>query len=167
MPLLTSLLETKSNGAAPVTVQRTSGNLSLVGDQAGTWVDVDPGGDAEGRPLDLVIPCAPGQTVEAYVRLYSPSAAGGFYMALTSIVSGSPVTVIDGTFGTQDLWLWNSTLTDVQAVVTYTATAADIEDGHIRLRLQRKWTSQAGTRTINASSASANPLRMVGRGPFG
>lgn len=154
---------------APIVVERTAGALSM-GIVANTWHDLDTGGSAASRPLDVVIPgVRAGDWVGIDPDFSSNATAAAAYLDIFTIVAGAPVHRFGGdrspsSVGGNGSWVAAAgTGLNVAATIWYQLDATDIENGAVRLRL-RDCNVTTTARTVNA--VAAVPFRMAGRGPF-
>lgn len=151
--------------AAPVVVSKTDAAIVLSTTQ-NTWADIDAGGTAAARPLDLVIPgVAVGQWVSVNPVMHPTNAATSVQFDIFTIVAGAPVHQFGGATTGVSAWLAQSSVTEkLTAVRSYQLQAGDIENGAVRLRMRsRNLTTTA--RSLNASAGFE--FRLEGRGPFG
>ncbi len=132
-----------------------------------TWVDIDAGGSAASRPLDIVIPFVQaGNWVEIRPAIWSGAALAGIYVDAVTVVAGAKVNQFGSTTTGTTAWLLDSSATvpsRVQAVVSYQVQAGDIENGSVRIRLQ-SYNTTTTARSFLAGSGFV--LVIEGRGPF-
>lgn len=150
---------------APIVVTKSDANLALSQTQ-NTWADVDPGGSAAARPLDLVIPgVKAGQWVEVEPNFYSGSTSAGIYLDVFAIVGGVPVSQFGlANEGVSGWTLLISTARFITGSRSKKLVSGDIENDSVRLRLR----SRNATTISRAIAASAgNSFVLEGRGPFG
>lgn len=151
----------------PVQVIRATGNFQAA--VAAVWTDLDPGGTAAARPLDVVLPgMAVGNGFEYRPIFAVASVTGGFLLNLVAIKNG---TVARRMFppGTLDFGYipWNAPSGQGKEINAATprlfVQEGDLEDdGSLRLRLQ--YQQATNPRTINADVGW--PMWLEGRGPF-
>lgn len=148
----------------PVRVSKTDANLAC-GVVANTWHDLDPGGSASARPLDIVIPgVSAGDWVEVSANLYSPNAATAVYLDIFTVVAGAVVNQFGSATTGIVGWLLPSGLAwQASNSGRYQVQSGDIEGGSVRLRIRDRNTSTTA-RSIGASGGIE--FRMDGRGPF-
>jgi hypothetical protein len=157
-----------ADSITPIQVIKSDGNLTLAA-VTGVWTDVDPGGSAAARPLDIVIPnVKAGQWVYVEMNALSGAAATGVPLDMFTVVGGVSINGFSGNdLGQVGWFLPNSTVgMSVTGGRSYQLLEEDIENGSVRLRLRHRNLSGATTRTISASAANG-PFVLEGRGPLG
>lgn len=149
---------------APVVVSKNDASLALPTVQ-GVWTDLDPGGTAAARPLDVVIPnVAAGQWISLYASMHPSNVAQSVQMDVFTVVAGSPVHQFGQSVGGTSTWLLPaSTTAAVSGTRSYQLQSDDIENGSVRLRMRARNT---GTTARNVLAVSGFEFRMEGRGPF-
>jgi hypothetical protein len=150
---------------APVIVSKTDAPLAL-GVVANTWTDVDPGGTAAARPLDVVIPgLKVGDWVTLAPVLHPTNAATSVQFDAFTIVDGLPVHQFGAAVGGVSAWLAVSAVTTtLTATRSYQIAEGDLDAaGNVRLRLRSRNLSTT-PRSLNASAGFE--FRLEGRGPF-
>lgn len=154
--------------SSPITipVSKADGDISLTVNNA--WHDVDAGGSASARPLDVVIPNVfAGQWVEFNLNCSLVTASSGLcYFDAVTIVAGAKVNHFSvggsgqvGPVGWQCIANAEHKLT---GYINRQLAAGDIENGSVRIRLQCK--TFTATSTLRAQAGL--PFQAWGRGPF-
>lgn len=159
-------LTASGNGASPIVVSKADASPTIL--DSTSWKDVDTGGSAAARPLDLVVPdVKAGQWVTLTINGYSGSAASGGSVDFVTVVSGAKVNHVgNATAGVTGWVIDNNTIKHLNGSIDYQVQSADIENGAVRFRLQTIRTlGSATTRALLATGGFA--LRMAARGPFG
>lgn len=158
---------------APIVTSKTDANVSLAATGAGTWADVDSGGNASARPMDLVFPaCSVGQWVTITPSaIVAFGATSGILFDAGVYVSGVLAHKISG--GSAGVSAWTAVAsvatTNIGPPRAYQIQAGDLENivngvGSLRVRLMYQKTSgTAGTITANGTGGQ---WVMEGRGPF-
>lgn len=159
-----------SLGTVPPSMVQTvksDANIALAS-SAFTWIDVDLGGNAAARPLDLVLPgVQAGQGVVAGVGLRCTAGSGSELFRFVTIVAGAvvnPFNVAAG-LGTTGLQVPASTTTSVAGEQAYRLAAGDISGGAVRIRLQHLNFGAASTITCD-TVANGYTLDLRATGPF-
>lgn len=150
---------------APVRVAKSDANLPVT-TVAGTWTDLDTGGTAAARPLDVVIPGVKvGQWVEVEPNATSAAATTNVSLDICTIVAGVPVHHFGdpALIGVTAWFCPSGALKHITGAVWYQVQADDIENGSVRLRMRAR-NSSTTARAINATGG--NIFTLVGRGPF-
>lgn len=152
----------------PVRVTKTDADLTST--TTGAWTDLDTGGSAAARPLDVVIPnVITGSWVSAKIDAFSAANAQGFSLDVWNIVAGSPVRRWNGGLASNfSAWGWMvlgdaDFGTAISAEHFYQLQADDIENGSVRLRV-RYFRGAGSARAL--SSSSGGQFVFEGRGPF-
>lgn len=153
-------------GLAPVRVVKSDANLTLVANTQ-AWADVDTGGTAAARPLDVVISgVTAGQWVDLEVNAHLASAAAVCLLDVFTVVSGSPVNQFGSTEIGVSGWVVNASIgVDLVGRMSYQLQAGDIEGGSVRLRLRYKNVHATVARVLDGTGG--NRIVLEGRGPFG
>jgi hypothetical protein len=152
---------------APVRTVKSDANLVMAANTP-NWTDLDPGGTAAARPLDVVIPdVEAGQWVEFTPSAYVATATGATSLLdVFTIVGGAPVHQFGSTEVGISAWFISAGVpVNLGTRVSYQVQADDIEDGSVRLRLRFKNLHASTTRNLGAGSG--NRVVLEGRGPFG
>ena len=162
--MTSSLLTHKiSRATSPLQVLRTSGNITA--GVAGAWTDLDDGGTAAARPLDVVLPnMAIGDPFD-YRPIFSAATVTGAWLGTLAVIVGGAVqrNIFDATFGFLPWSIPSAQGKDIIALTPrLTVVAGDLENGSLRLRF--RYIQATNARTINA--VAGIPLIMEGRGPL-
>lgn len=147
----------------PVQVSRTSANFNAA--VSAVWADLDPGGVAAARPLDIVLPgMAVGDGYDFKPNLTLGSVTGGFLMNLAIIKAGAVHRrLFSASFGFFPWSVPTGQAKDVFApIYRQVVEANDLENDALRLRLQ--YIQATNARLVNATTDI--PLVLEGRGPF-
>lgn len=164
MGLLTSLIgdgdSASSDATSGVPITATSTAAYALPTTGTTWTDVDNGGSASARPLDIVIPSVEdGDDVEVGISAVSYSASLSGYVRVATIVSGSVVTGHHA-----QGWTIPQSVTAVLAgSIIVPVVTGDIEGGSVRLRVQFQRLNGSAARNIGESDVA---MRVWGRGPW-
>jgi hypothetical protein len=156
--------------ASPVTIQtrRTSGNITLA-NTSSAFADIDPGGTAASRPLDVVIP---GLRVGDHFEFRFASAFIGtnnnFFLANAAIIKAGAVVrpLVVSPYGYSPLQKAQNVQGDLPPVwfPRNTVQEGDLEaDGTLRIR--PRYSLSSLNRELHASADL--PLIFEGRGPLG
>lgn len=146
--------------AAATPVTKVDSNFGFKSN--GVWKDVDAGGTADARPLDLVIPAVAGDIIYVEPNIVLGNQAVDAYFDVATVVAGAVVNTFSGaTAGGIGGWFAPTSIVyGVTGAAPYTVTAGDIEDGAVRCRLRGKSGADVN-RTIYAASDSW-PLKIGG-----
>lgn len=124
-----------SAGVDAAHTKRTAGDLTL---NSTTWANVDTG-------MDITLPAATGDLIEASVSALAGAQAVSIYMDVATIVAGSPVNYFASSGGGSDTpapWVgFASATTVISGTVMYTVQAGDISGGNVVLRLRYRESS--------------------------
>lgn len=150
----------------PVQVQRTSG--AITASVTAQWTDLDPGGTAAARPLDIVLPNMSEGDFFDFRPIFSIATAnGGWLLNLVVVVNGAVVRRCFPPGGFDFGFIpWAAVANTAKDINMPTprlsVQAGDLENGSLRLRLQ--YTQGSVSRTVQADTTS--PLWLEGRGPL-
>lgn len=148
----------RPSGYVPITATSTSAYPLQTSGTA--WVDLDNGGSAAARPLDIVIPgLRNGDSVEFGFNSLSFAAANAQYARVATIVSGAVVNAHEA-LGWAAL---NNTVSAMNGSIILPVVSGDIENGSVRLRIQYQRVTGTASRSIGVDTM---PTRTWGRGPF-
>lgn len=148
----------------PVQVMRISGNFDVAVSAA--WADLDPGGTAAARPLDVVLPnMGVGDGWDFKPNLTLGTATGGFLMNLAIIKAGAVHRrLFSNAYG---FFPWSAPSGQAKdlfsPIYRQNVQEGDLENGALRLRLQ--YIQATNVRPVNATVDI--PLVLEGRGPLG
>ena len=145
-------------------VIRASGIITAA--VAAAWTDLDNGGTAASRPLDVVLPgMSVGDKFSFKPNVSVASASGGWLANVAVVVNGAVVRrLFDATFGHLP-WSVSSAVAGyvIDQPPLQVVQTGDLESGgQLRLRLQ--YIQATAARTVNATAGI--PLTLEGRGPF-
>jgi len=147
----------------PVQASRVSGNIVLA--VSAIWADVDPGGTAAARPLDIVLPEMEVGDGFDFRPFFSVGASAGGLLCNLAVIKDGDVERLcfDETYGLFPWAVGGEASKDINVrTPRLTVLEGDLEDGSLRLRL--KYIQATATRDVNA--VSLIPFWVEGRGPF-